>query len=57
MRREALELLDDPKDWKATDTMAEFLWDHLDDDGCYEPGSAALKLLKSMDLSSDLCPI
>jgi hypothetical protein len=56
------ELLDDPKVWKAIKALAQFIEDNDEDDGCYgalgtachEAGedSAALKLIKSMDLPS-----
>jgi hypothetical protein len=56
------ELLDEPLVWKAIETLAQFIEDNYEGDGCYgalgtdcrEPGedSAALKLIKNMGLSS-----
>jgi hypothetical protein len=56
------ELLDDPKVWKAIEALAQFIEDNYEGDGCYgalgtgfeDPSedSAAIKLLKSMDLPS-----
>jgi hypothetical protein len=56
------ELLDEPLVWKAIVTLAQFIEDNYEGDGCYgalgtdccKPGedSAALKLIKNMGLSS-----
>ena len=56
------ELLDNPMVWKAIETLAQFIEDNYEGDGCYgalgtachEAGedSAALRLIKSMGLRS-----
>ena len=59
---ETAKLLDDPNVWKAIEALAQFIEDNYEGDGCYgalgtgfkDPSedSAAIKLLKSMDLPS-----
>ena len=51
-----LKLLDDPKVWKAIETLAQFIRDNYQRESCFmkEPGEdcAMLRLIKSMDLPS-----
>ena len=59
---EMAKLLDDPNVWKAIEALARFIEDNCEGEGCYgalgtgfkDPSedSAAIKLLKSMDLPS-----
>jgi hypothetical protein len=59
---ETAELLDDPNVWKAIEALARFIEDNYEGDGWYgalgtgfddsSKDSAAIKLLKSMDLPS-----
>ena len=60
--KETAKLLDDPNVWKAIKALARFIEDNYEGEGCYgalgtgfrDPSedSAAIKLLKSMDLPS-----
>ena len=59
---ETAKLLDNSNVWKAIEALAQFIEDNYEGDGCYgakgtgfddsSKDSAAIKLLKSMDLPS-----